>query len=1002
MNCWNSIFSFLLIFDLFCACQYSNAQTKTWINSSLDGDWNNPVNWTPPGTPLSTDVVYFSASSSNYDAKLSASISLAGLYITDFTGTIDLDGNDVSIFGEVEITSGSIFSSIGAPFLIIFNSGTTRFENTSLEVITYSLSSDVYLSGNEFIESVYFSKSGNADNYSAGDNIFYTNSVLEISGAGNLIMGNLSGDTFEDLIDLNNYGTGTLWLGYSGTSNFSSTISIDNAVGNIHFGNATSQINFNPGANIKISNFTGGTLTLQSIQDFNTDLMDLILTDGATLNIKSCIFNRPIQIESPRFFTSFSRFRNSLSVEKTGDLDDASLGGNQYDGDLSITNSSNYFILFGANAATPPDVYNGQVTLNNYGSLSRIFMSGYSSGNVFNGPVIVNQESTGGGGYIRFSEFSSSSSTFNNSISVNCTSGAGVYLGNAGSVTLNPGAIVNIGSTGFETGTLRLRNVSQFGSASTYNLSLTGSSTLNFINTIWNAPVIVETPILLLEGNSFNNSSSFKTTGTINSYCPGANTFNSNVTFENAGTARLRLAYDPGKPDDFNGNLTLIKSNTGFLQPCYNSDCTIAGDIIINTNSSSPAFGFSELSGTTILDGSTNQNFVRLDGTSNIPSFRNLEINKSGGTASLGFRLQILDFLSLVNGIIETNSFDVTIENGANSSTGNNGSFIEGTVAKRGNIPGDFTFPTGDAGIWAPVSISILTGGTSSNLFAASYHYQEPVDMANLDAAINHVSSLEYWTLNRLSGTATGDVTFFWKDANQSDIDVLSSDLIISKYSGTGPWQNIGGSITPGSSIGAGGEGGITANVTSFSTFTFGKATGITGLPVNEIELSTNKLGSQISLDWKTNPTSIYIAYEIQKSLNGSEFQTFAEVTPVNGKSSYSYMHLDEVPGQAYFRILGISDGNKQKFSNVLFLSNSGKFDFHIIKSESIYSLILENFNGRNLAMKIVDQTGREVYTKQFNDPEIRIELPTLISNLYIVTLTGDGVFRSKKILIIR
>ena len=82
---------------------------------------------------------------------------------------------------------------------------------------------------------------------------------------------------------------------------------------------------------------------------------------------------------------------------------------------------------------------------------------------------------------------------------------------------------------------------------------------------------------------------------------------------------------------------------------------------------------------------------------------------------------------------------------------------------------------------------------------------------------LNNVSSLEYWTCDRVAGSSKVLVSLYWEDRYKSGIDSVTSDLVVARWNGSA-WENAGHTAITGDF-----SGNVTSDsVANFSPFTFG------------------------------------------------------------------------------------------------------------------------------------------------------------------------------------
>ena len=101
---------------------------RWWVNDDSDGDWNSANNWSATeggaggaGVPTASDDALFSDTSSGDDCTLSAAGTCSNLYTrsgntggTDnYTGTIDIDGYDLAVTGDIANAAGCTLADGG-------------------------------------------------------------------------------------------------------------------------------------------------------------------------------------------------------------------------------------------------------------------------------------------------------------------------------------------------------------------------------------------------------------------------------------------------------------------------------------------------------------------------------------------------------------------------------------------------------------------------------------------------------------------------------------------------------------------------------------------------------------------------------------------------------------------------------------------------------------------------------------------------------------------------
>lgn len=155
---------------------------------------------------------------------------------------------------------------------------------------------------------------------------------------------------------------------------------------------------------------------------------------------------------------------------------------------------------------------------------------------------------------------------------------------------------------------------------------------------------------------------------------------------------------------------------------------------------------------------------------------------------------------SMLDGVFETSTTEMLfVEDNVTLIGGNTqDSYVSGPVTKFGDD--DFIFPIGQGAVFARLGLDI--SNTSNATFVAQYHDYQYSDIVNVTSPLHHVSGSEHWTLDRLAGTETPYLTFYWEDGARSGIDKLSH-LTTAEYV-TNSWEDrqqgsITGTIAQGS-----------------------------------------------------------------------------------------------------------------------------------------------------------------------------------------------------------
>jgi len=259
-------------------------------------------------------------------------------------------------------------------------------------------------------------------------------------------------------------------------------------------------------------------------------------------------------------------------------------------------------------------------------------------------------------------------------------------------------------------------------------------------------------------------------------------------------------------------------------------------------------------------------------------------------------------------------------------------SYVSGPVTKLGDV--DFTFPVGKTGTgYVPVGVSNFGGtlGGATDAFTAEYIRSSATALGPItDASTDHVSSCDYWTLDRTSGSQSASVTGYW-NANNSCGGPYVTDLGtigIAHFDGTS-WNlsSFGmGGIISGTAL----NGACTwSNVNTFSPFALASSSsGTNPLPISLNYLRGTKLGTANNLNWQVTCVSTPSAtLTLERSADGRNFTPINTITAtaIECEQPFNYADIAPLPGINYYRLKMTGVDGRPGYSNIITLINGSK-----------------------------------------------------------------------------
>ena len=478
-------------------------------------------------------------------------------------------------------------------------------------------------------------------------------------------------------------------------------------------------------------------------------------------------------------------------------------------------------------------------------------------------------------------------------------------------------------------------------------------------------------------------------------------------------------------------NLTITPdgSPTGIVRNWAGEYATVNGDLTIDASaelqgSSSGAGGWNvngnwtnngtfDTPGTSVvtLEGSTNQ---IISGT-NAPTFYDLTINNTNATGvSLSKSATVNNILTLTDGVVNTTSTNIlTLGTGATVSgdDGSAASHISGPMDKEFSGAVFFKFPLGEENVYKPVGVTsggnatFRTQAWNDNPSTGAGDGYDPTLIAS--GQLNNVSTLEYWDVDRTSGTDDATVRLYW-DTNSKVDDESTTDLRVAHWNSTNSnWEDLGQSA-----INATDDWVESDPVSIFSPFSLGSdGASNNQLPVELISFDAKTKGKAVELTWVTASEIDNAYFEVQRSVNGVHFERIATVQGAgNSTAIIDYTIMDENPvvGNSYYRLKQVDFDGTSDFSKIISVHYRSERKFELISispspASSFTQLTLNVAEPDEMFINIYDTKGdllkkdKVIVLEGFN--EIRLDISGLPTGVYLITVQNSKEFVSTRII---
>jgi len=468
-----------------------------------------------------------------------------------------------------------------------------------------------------------------------------------------------------------------------------------------------------------------------------------------------------------------------------------------------------------------------------------------------------------------------------------------------------------------------------------------------------------------------------------------------------AGNFYCRI-FDSGLLD-VNGNFVMTSVNSGFLEVTLNNSSKIelGGNFVRQASPNNFGLLISNAGTTIEYNGTGAQEFAEDAGAGTDGfTYENVIINNSFGTApqiTMEGEATVNNQITFTDGIISSNSTDIlVIADDATATGASDASHVDGPIRKVGNEA--ITFPIGDNEVYRPLTIT--APGVATDAFEAQYFQTDPdasFSTASLHAIFNNVSRVEYWILDRTTGSANVSVTLTW---NATSSVTVPAELRVARWNGS-QWNNHGNGGTTGNA--ASGSIITSAAVSTFSPFTLGAISSSNNpLPIELIAFNAQSLDAEVLLSWSTATETNNDFFTLERSSDGQTFKKIGQVDGAGNSSrllNYAYSDTKSSPAISYYRLKQTDFNGTFTYSKIIQVDRGEVApQFIAFPNPFIESLNLKNVPPAAMSVQLVDIYGRVTWKGPLED---RLFFEKLPSGIYILQLMDQAgrVLESKKLM---
>ncbi len=443
------------------------------------------------------------------------------------------------------------------------------------------------------------------------------------------------------------------------------------------------------------------------------------------------------------------------------------------------------------------------------------------------------------------------------------------------------------------------------------------------------------------------------------------------------------FSVESGATVDFR-NYEIITSTNGFISEGEEPQFNIQAEASLITSHAEGIYLVGDLLGSVKTTGTRTYNtganykyngsVTQVTGNGLVATNNLIIDNSDADGVTLSRNVTVNGSLFLENGILNSTDTEL-LTMSATSSVGSvsNSSYVDGPVRKVGNSA--FTFPVGNGGYYAPIGISAPSD--AADHFTAQYFNSNPnslYSVSSLGVGIHHVSSSEYWILDRTNGNSNVKVTLSWDDRSGPVTDLET--LIVARWDGD-EWVDQGNNETTGDI--SPGNGTITSNLVNvFSPFTLGSTDKNNPLPINLLSFKAECNNRRVHLKWQTASEINNDYFILEKSYDAINFNKISRINGAgfsNNTLEYTYVDEDiQVKLDNYYRLTQVDyDGTSETF-NIIYVNckvdndNNASIIVYPNPSNNYVNIIFNNFESDFASIELYNENGQLILKEEIKE----------------------------------
>jgi hypothetical protein len=171
-------------------------------------------------------------------------------------------------------------------------------------------------------------------------------------------------------------------------------------------------------------------------------------------------------------------------------------------------------------------------------------------------------------------------------------------------------------------------------------------------------------------------------------------------------------------------------------------------------------------------------------------------------------------------------------------------------------------------------------------------------------------------------------------------------------------------------------------------------------LPVSLLNFDAHKTAGSVSVQWATTNQTDLANFEVQKSGNGTYFNTIATVLPQPGTALTSYAVNDNQPsaGDNYYRLKMVDKDGRFTYSNIIKINFSNAAPVLLQPNPARDFVTAKGLDGWQ-QIQLLDMAGRVQIQKTIHNNIEQLSVANLARGVYTVRLVKEGETVSLKMI---